>query len=74
MERSFRVSDDISALLVTERTDKLRTESIVPRGFPLIIKGSLSSDDMCVVAHKLFRHYSLVEIDEAIETAELSLV
>jgi len=30
MEQSFRASDDISALTVTELTDKLRTESTLP--------------------------------------------
>jgi len=73
MEQSFRASDDISALTVTEFTGKLRTESTVPDGFTLIIKGYSSSDDTCVVACKVF-DYSLAEIDDAIESAELSLV
>jgi len=30
MEQLFRASDDISALTVTELTDKLRTESTLP--------------------------------------------
>jgi len=38
MEQSFRASDDILAMTVTELIDKLRTESTVPDGFQRLSK------------------------------------
>lgn len=40
MGQSFQESDDISAFTVTELADKLGTESTVPNGFSVVIKGS----------------------------------
>jgi len=67
----------VPASTVTELTDKLRTESTVPGGFTLIIKGSSPRRRMILIrALSLTKCscYSLAEIDEASGTAELSLL